>query len=292
MNTMSISACAALLLAPALPAADAAGESAPSIPGYTLVWHDEFTAPGRPDPAKWDYQEGFVRNEEMQWYQRENAFCENGLLIIEGRRETVKNPRFDPASADWRLNRPEAHYTSACLVTKGKFSCRYGRFEMRARFTPAEGMWPAFWTLGVSEHWPSCGEIDIMEYYKGKFLANLCWSKEGKNRWDSAWSTKTHPVAELEKESPGWSSRFHVYRMDWDEKEVRLYIDGRLINRTSLEGTLNARWEKVRNPFRQPHYILVNLALGATGGSLENLSFPQRYEVDYIRVYRKTKAKK
>ena len=130
---------------------------------YELVWHDEFDKDGRPDPAKWNYEHGFVRNKEEQWYQPENARCEDGILIIEGKKEKHANPHYDPAGKNWQTTRKEADYTSASLTTRGKFSWLYGRFEIRARFSPREGMWPAFWTMGVKEGWPMCGEIDIME---------------------------------------------------------------------------------------------------------------------------------
>lgn len=143
---------------------------------YELVWHDEFDKDGRPDPAKWNYEHGFVRNKEAQWYQPENAYCKDGMLIIEGRKEKHANPHYDPEGKNWQTARKEAEYTSASLTTRGKFSWLYGRFEIRARFSPREGMWPAFWTLGVKEKWPMCGEIDIMEYYQSTYLANLCWA--------------------------------------------------------------------------------------------------------------------
>lgn len=57
---------------------------------WHLVWSDEFNYEGLPDPTKWDYEEGFVRNHEMQYYTRareENARVENGMLVIEGRKE-------------------------------------------------------------------------------------------------------------------------------------------------------------------------------------------------------------
>src|SRR5215813_4592588 len=84
---------------------------------WKLAWSDEFDRDGRPDPAKWGYETGFVRNQELQWYQPENAWCEKGMLIIEGRHERKKNPNFNP-NGDWRANREYAEYTSACLITK------------------------------------------------------------------------------------------------------------------------------------------------------------------------------
>ena len=61
--------------------------------GYKLVWADEFNKNGEPDTNNWRYEKGFVRNEELQWYQEENANCEKGLLVIEARKESKPNPR-------------------------------------------------------------------------------------------------------------------------------------------------------------------------------------------------------
>lgn len=254
--------------------------------GWELVWNDEFDSGGNPDPAKWNDEHGFVRNRELQWYQRANARCESGLLIIEGKKETVANPAYDKDSDSWQKNRPEAHYTSASLTTKGKSAWLYGRFEIRARFAPQEGLWPAFWTVGVTERWPSCGEIDIMEYYKNTFLANLCWASD--KPFVGFWSTTKTPLATFTGKDPQWGSKFHVYRMDWDENTISLYVDDILLNRTDISSIENLRYDKVKNPFRQPQAIIINLALGATGGSLEQVQWPQRYEIDYVRVYQRT----
>src|SRR5512145_2552055 len=63
---------------------------------FVLLWSDEFNKDGPPNPENWIYEQGFVRNEELQWYQPDNARCEGGLLVIEGRRERVPNPRYAP----------------------------------------------------------------------------------------------------------------------------------------------------------------------------------------------------
>ena len=78
-----------------------------------LVWHDEFNVNGRPDPANWNYEHGFVRNHELQWYQPENAFCTNGLLIIEARPAHQLNPHYRPHSSHWQNARQWIDYTSA-----------------------------------------------------------------------------------------------------------------------------------------------------------------------------------
>ena len=91
--------------------------------GYKLVWSDEFNKQGRPDSSKWNYEKGFVRNEEAQWYQTENAWCEKGLLIIEGRRESKPNPIYEANNGDWRKKRPAIGYSSSSINTR--FSWQY-----------------------------------------------------------------------------------------------------------------------------------------------------------------------
>jgi beta-glucanase (GH16 family) len=255
----------------------------PWLAGYELVWADEFNTDGPPDPANWTYELGFVRNEEAQWYQPDNAACKGGLLVIEARREQKENPLYRPDSRNWRQNRQYAEYTSACITTRRLHSWRYGRFEMRGRIDTRTGLWPAWWMLGISRPWPACGEVDIMEYFKGTLLANAAWSQEG--RQDTQWDSAKVPIADFN--DPDWSSKFHVWRMDWDLNNIRLYVDGRLLNTVDLDKT-SSGGAQGWNPFHQPEYMLLNLAIGGTvGGDPSQTQFPARFEVDYVRVYRR-----
>ena len=251
-------------------------------PGWELVWADEFDRDGWPDPRNWTYERGFVRNRELQWYQADNARVERGVLVIEGRRERRRNPQYEAGSAAWQRSREYAEYTSASLTTRGLHGWRYGRFEMRGRIDVRPGLWPAFWTVGDGGRWPASGEIDIMEYYRGTLLANVAWAAD--DRGTAAWDDVRKPLAELG--GPGWADRFHVWRMDWDESAIRLYVDDVLLNETDLRETTN-RDGTGRNPLRQPHHIILNLAVGGTqGGDPAATTFPARFEVDYVRVYR------
>jgi rhamnogalacturonyl hydrolase YesR/beta-glucanase (GH16 family) len=258
--------------------------------GWRLVWQDEFEKDGRPDPEKWSYETGFVRNRELQWYQPENARCENGCLVIEGKKERVANPRYRPNSNDWKREREYAEYTSACVKTPGKAEFLYGRFEIRARIPVADGCWPAIWTLGRGMAWPSNGEVDIMEYYRidgiPHILANFAWGTDRPG--EARWRSRTVPFDYFLKKDPDWASRFHTWRMDWDEKMLKLYLDDELLNEISLDEVRNGAPGNHANPFRQPHYILLNLAIGGMHGGTPGVAgFPARYEIDYVRVYQK-----
>lgn len=252
---------------------------------WKLVWSDEFDVSGLPDTLNWNYEYGFVRNEEFQWYKKENAFCENGLLIIEGRKENVLNPEFNSTSNNWRLNREFAEYTSSSLNTRGKREFMFGRFEIRARIDTAMGLWPAIWTLGVNGEWPSNGEIDIMESYpvdnKHQILANVATGTQ--KRYVAKWNSTKIPLDYFLKKDSAWTSKFHVWRMDWDRDFIKLYLDNELMNEIDLSVMINPDGSQ---PFHQPHYILLNLAIGGqNGGNPSKTIFPTRYEIDYVRVY-------
>ena len=254
-------------------------------PGYKLVWSEEFNVNGKPDTSIWNYERGFVRNEELQWYQSGNTEIKNGLLIITGRKEDVKNSKYDPNSKDWKTSREFAHYTSSSINTRGNYSFKYGIVEVKAKIDTSLGMWPAIWTLGISKNWPANGEIDIMEFYRVKdkptLLANAAWmSSVNEAEWDGS---KT-PFSYFLSKDPEWAEKFHIWEMHWTEKYIRLYLDGEVLNEIDLT---NAHNPDGFNPFHQPHYLLLNLALGGNGGDPIKTTFPRTYEVDYVRVYQK-----
>lgn len=261
-------------------------------PGYELVWNDEFDIPGTP-ASHWNYEHGFVRNQELQWYQSENAIVEDGCLVITGKVEDVDNPQYDPESDDWRRNREKARYTSSCLTTSDSFAFKYGRLEVRAKIPVASGSWPAIWTLGNKYQWPRNGEVDVMEFYRRDepiILANACWQGEG---WDVEWDESTTPLTHFKEPDPDWAEKFHTWRMDWSPDSINIYLDGELLNDIPLAPAANGGGEnRDVNPFSNDdpdfgHYILLNLALGGNGGTPDEAAFPLRYEVDYVRVYKK-----
>lgn len=261
--------------------------SAPAvIPGYVLSWHDEFNKDGKPDPKNWIYEKGFVRNEELQWYQPDNAECTNGMLVIEGRRERVVNPYYKENSNDWRSNRKHAEYTSACLETKGLQQFKFGRIEVRARINTSLGAWPAIWTLGTTGRWPLDGEVDILEYYPVNgvptILANTAWGRGASG--GAIWNTQRYHLSDFTANDPDWVKKFHVWRMDRTKDSINLYLDGKLMNSTILHKTLNPDGS---NPFLNSQFLLLNLAIGSTGGDPTHTKFPISFEVDYVRYYKK-----
>lgn len=256
--------------------------------GWRMVWHDEFDADGRPDTSRWNYEKGFVRNKEVQWYAPENVYQHDGHLVIEARPADFECPTYKPDSKDWRTSRERITWTSGAVETRDSFSFLYGRLEVRARIPVCLGAWPAIWLLGKGLPWPSNGEIDVMEYYQHNgrptVLANACWGSDKKNvgQWDSSYT----PLSHFTERDPAWAERFHVWRMDWDEDFIRLYLDNELLNEIDLAHTLNGKADgEGENPFHRPQFILLNLALDTRVKDYNAKDFPMRYEIDYVRVY-------
>lgn len=255
----------------ALACACAAHASTPA--GWKLVWSDEFDSGTQPDPAKWGYAVGGHGwgNNELQFYTEarpENARIEDGRLIIEARREK------------WEGN----EYTSARLVTRNKGDWTYGRFEIRAKVPLGRGTWPAIWMLPTnwdlgSGDWPDVGEIDIMEhvgYDPGVIHASTHSQKH-------QWRINTQRTAKIDVPDAG--EAFHTYTLEWDEEEIRIFVDDRRYFTSRREGGDWTSW-----PFFRPFHLVLNVAVGGDwGGSkgVDETIWPRRMEVDYVRVYRR-----
>lgn len=258
--------------------------------GWKLVWNDEFDVDGRPDAQKWDYERGFVRNYELQWYAPENAFQRDGKLVIEARPADFPCPAYREGNKNWRNSREKVEWTSAALITKGKYTFQYGRLEVRARIPVCKGAWPAIWLLGTQHSWPANGEIDVLEYYQHKgvptILANACWA--GDTTDDAEWDSSYTPLTHFTERDPAWAERFHVWRMDWDKDFIRLYLDDELLNEIDLKRTINGKAGGTGiNPFHYQQYLLLNLALDTRVKELNPADFPIKYEIDYVRVFQK-----
>jgi beta-glucanase (GH16 family) len=255
-----------------------------SIVGKNLVFREEFNYSGEPDPKVWTFENGFVRNEELQWYQKENALVLNGSLLIEAKKVDLPNPNYVAGSTDWKKSRKNISWTSSSIVSRGKAEYKYGTFVVRAKIDTVLGSWPAIWTLGVEKQWPSCGEIDIMEFYRvggtPNLLANFAWGTS--TQWVAKWDGSKVPLSTFVSKNAAWPSQFHTWRMDWTPASIKIFLDNTLINDIDMSTPINPDGF---NPFNQLHYFLLNLAVGANGGTPRSNLSSIKYEVDYFRVY-------
>ena len=224
-----------------------------------LVWADEFEANGFPCTQNWTAEEGTGEwgwgNGEKQFYLRGNANAENGILSITAREEQFQ----------------DSDYTSARIITKNKFDFTHGRVEVRAKLPAAKGTWPAIWMLGsdyLTNTWPRCGEIDIMEQkgqYKNTVLGTTHWYANG----NASYSRN--------KSLPTSTTEFHVYAMEWTTTQIKMFVDDQHYYTITLNDTM---------PFDSDFFIILNVAVGGTlGGTNIEAGLESSMEVDYVRVY-------
>jgi beta-glucanase (GH16 family) len=269
-----------LLLAIALLLLNCGGNSPrPSPPSsqWTLTWSDEFNTPdgSAPDATKWGFDiggNGWGNNELETYTSRlENAQIQGGNLVITARKEQYTGPDNIPRD-----------YTSARLLTAGKFDQAYGRFEARIQIPYGQGIWPAFWMLGnnfAQAGWPGCGEIDIMENI-GKEPAIVHGTIHG-----PGYSGANGVTAAFSLPSGRFADDYHLYAMEWERNVIRFYVDNNLYaTRTPADLPQGANWV-----FDHPFFIILNVAVGGDwpGPPDDTTVFPQTMSVDYLRVYRK-----
>lgn len=241
-----------------------ASESVTVYVDPSLVFADEFNVDGSPDSSKWTFEFGNSGwgNNEVQYYtdRVENARVEDGMLKITARKENYEG----------------APYTSARMITLGKFDFTYGKVEVRAKLPQGGGTWPAIWMLGSNIHtegWPASGEVDIMEHVGNNpntIISAIHTPSSHGNTQNKA--TKAVPNATTE---------FHVYGVEWDENKITFSVDG-VVHYTYNPSTKNdSTW-----PFTQDQFLILNIAVGGTlGGNIDPGFTSGTMEVDYVRVY-------
>lgn len=237
---------------------------------YRLVWSDEFTGTTL-NTTNWNYETGGGGwgNNELQNYTSgtNNAYIENGNLIIEAKKERIGSNA----------------YSSARLTTKGKRKFTYGKFEIRAKVPATTGLWPAIWMLGENIDqvgWPACGEIDIMEAI----------NKETPSKTYGTAHWGVNPASHLSKggyyvlPSGHYSDDYHVFTVEWDANSIQWFFDGNkfyTVNKGEITGG--------NNPFNGDFFLILNVAVGGNwpGSPDANSIFPQKMVVDYVRIYQK-----
>jgi beta-glucanase (GH16 family) len=294
--------------------------------GYTLYFSDEFDNKynGAPNPAWWDYDINYIRNDEVQCYtdnRRENVRVEtrnieganNGYLVLELRKE------------NWPCKQASNKvfgYTSGSITTRKRgwaeflVDMPHGRYEIRAKIPSGRGTWPAIWLAGSSSlgAWPNSGEIDIMEAVgydeaAGKYVLYSTIHRPANLGWPNKWGTTGQGMHYLMTEPP--SARFHTWTMEWTPSSIEIFVDGVRVQKLLVAGDLYETrlgffrsefantgtalgWPYSRQTPGHQYEMLLNLAWGGGWGGVKGLDDSifangKKVEmlVDYVRVYKK-----
>jgi beta-glucanase (GH16 family) len=226
----------------------------------SLVWSEEFETAGAPNLSKWGYDlgAGGWGNSELQYYTNrlDNASVSGGTLKIIAKAENFSG----------------SNYTSARLLSKDKFSFKYGKVEARAKLPSGGGTWPAVWMLGnniSTVSWPACGEIDIMEH-KGNDLNRIFGTLHYPGRSGGNADGTTTIITNA-------STEFHIYTLEWTATSIKISVDNNVFYTFVNSNT---------TPFNQNFFVILNVAMGGTFGGPVDPSFSSAaLEIDYIRVY-------
>ena len=259
---------------------------------WQLVWFDEFSD-NSIDTSKWGWLTDCWGggNNELQCYtdRSDNSYISDGRLIIEAKQETFTGPA-EPV--DWNTNPGDRtlHYTSARLRTKDKGDWKYGRIEIRAKLPYGQGIWPAIWMMPTDEiygGWAASGEIDIMEAINlNKNSVNH--TIHGTIHFGGEYPANTYTGSHLVLQNSNPTTKFHTYTIEWAEDKILWYVDD------VHYGTKTSDVWYTHNPsggsfapFDQRFHLILNVAVGGNwpGAPNANTQFPQKMEIDYVRVF-------
>lgn len=233
--------------------------------GYVLAFSDEFDG-AQIDETIWGFEVGaWPYNKEAEYYTRENAFLEDGHLVIEARLEEIKN----------------RSYTSARLTTLDKQAFLYGYLEVRVALPTGVGTWSAIWLLPTDLKYGGylrSGEIDIAERvgYDAKLVHSTFHTYLNNSVEDNAITAATRFRRKDEE--------FHVYGLLWLADRLVVTVDGvEALSYLRPENATSDAW-----PFDVEFHLILNLAVGGSWGGAKGIddeAFPQRMLVDYVRYY-------
>ena len=241
---------------------------------WKLVWSDEFTGSSL-DYSKWECEVNAFGggNHELQIYtdRPKNVRVENGLLILEAHRDNAE------------LYGTSREFSSGRIRTKHRGDWKYAKAEVRAKLPAGRGLWSAIWML-PTEHvygpWARSGEIDIMEA-KGQ-EPNKIW---GTLHYGDRWPDNSHSGETSTLPQGGFDQDFHTFGVEWEEGEIRWYVDGKL---WQTQTKWHSGGGEFPAPFDQEFHLLLNLAVG--GGFLgppdDSTPFPSQMQVDWVRIYK------
>ena len=243
--------------------------------GYQLVWHDEFNGTEL-DRNKWEYEVNAQGggNNELQYYtdRPQNSFVKDGVLTIQALKETYTGAE------------GTREYTSARLKTINRGDWKYGWFELRARLPYGKGLWPALWMMPTDQvygGWAASGEIDIVE-----LLGHEPNKIYGTLHYGGSYPNNVHTGSSYTLTNGNFATSYHIFTLIWEANAMRWLVDGHLYQTQTQWYTSGQAFPA---PFDQRFYLILNVAVGGNwpGNPDNTTSFPQRLDVDYVRVFQK-----
>ena len=263
---------------------------------WKMVWNDEFNG-NQLDTTKWTYWEngnpwnagnyldenGNLVNqygfEAKHFYLGDNVKIENGNMIITLKKETDKKVKID--GVDRKIL-----YSSGAIHTRNLYNVQYGKIEMRAAMPKGIGTWPAFWLwpegYSFMDGKPAVGEIDIVETYGDEMDRATGTLHVLKS--DNTYETFDGDDYKLSKWLKEKLTNFNTYAVEWDEKEIKWLFNNKVYKKFSYK---ELDKKGLQNPFKQPYFIMINVALSKKTGEDGDVDFPTEMKVDYVRVYQK-----
>ena len=237
--------------------------------GYNLSWADEFSGDAlNTDNYNYELGDGCPNlcgwgNNELEWYtdDEENIHVADGKLVITATKLGTQG------------------YRSGKVNTHGKKEFKFGRIDVRAKLPEGRGIWPAIWMLGSNINdvgWPACGEIDIME-----MVGHLPKVSHGTAHWGNSGDPSTHVGSSISLEEK-YSEQFHVFTLVWEQNEIKWYMDETHFHTINLANMQGATYR-----FNAPFHLIFNVAVGGRwpGNPDASTVFPQKMEIDYVRVF-------
>lgn len=235
---------------------------------YQLVWQDEFKVDGKPDATKWNYEIGYIRNDEKQFFtdNLKNIRVEDGFLILEAHKEEIEG----------------YNYSSGSITTINLTEWQYGKIEAKAQLPQGTGIWPAIWMLGENcdeVYWPKCGEIDIMEHvgYNKDTIYGTVHTETYNHKIGTAVGKGVFINNPYEQ--------FHVFAVEWTPEKIDFLLNNNIYHTFKNENKTKAEW-----PFDKKFHLKLNVSVGGSWGGekgIDDSIFPQQMLVDYVRVYQR-----
>lgn len=237
-----------------------------SIAGWKLVWSDEFEGSELNDENWTRCTRGTVDWKNTMSLDPDLLRMENGILHLRGivNEDTLNDP---------------APFLTAGVTSKGKYTFKYGKVQIRARFKSAQGAWPALWMLGTESGWPACGEVDLMEH--------LNFQHEVYQTVHSEYTVNNPRLTKPQKSSTASISRdeWNTYGCEWNADSITFTVNGKNTHVYPREAELG----KKQWPFNQPFYFILSMQIGGDWVNMTGPSNPEHYpagmEIDWIRVY-------